>query len=51
MLLWLVQGRSAGQSQSILPVTSAMIQAATPSADTFMLDDVEINQVCVCVSV
>ncbi|XP_065891285.1 replication protein A 32 kDa subunit-like [Dysidea avara] len=39
------KGRSAGQSQSILPVTSAMIQAATPSAETFMLDDIEINQV------
>ena len=24
-----------------------MIQAATPSAETFMLDDIEINQVCV----
>jgi len=40
------QGRSAGQGQSILPVTSAMIQAATPSAETFVLEDIEINQVC-----
>lgn len=37
--------RSAGQNQSVLPVTSAMIQAATASSDTFLLEDKEISQV------
>lgn len=42
------QTRSAGQNQSVLPVTSAMIQAATASSDTFLLEDKEISQVSIC---
>lgn len=40
-----IQTRSAGQNQSVLSVTSAMIQAATAASDTFLLEDKEISQV------
>lgn len=44
-MVGMIQTRSAGQTQSVLPVTSAMIQAATASQDTFLLEDKEISQV------
>ena len=43
-----MQTRSAGQNQSVLSVTSAMIQAATAASDTFLLEDKEISQVSTC---